>query len=208
MLGVWYLEAKFSVIVLKLSLNMFRGSFIHQLDSKGRVSLPSLFRQVLVKDRSRLSAEDSEISNKSKKRGFYDEGPFLPDGEVSTKQEELDVCVLTNFICDGARCLEGYTLSEWEKFEAKLTARSRFDPQLKKLENYYLARAVECQVDGNGRIGIPVHLRDYAGLEKEVVFAGSLHGFRVWDKRVWEIIFREAETALLENPSLFMDVDL
>ncbi len=55
---------------------------------------------------------------------------------------------------------------------------------------------------------LPPYLREYAGFEKEVVFTPSLHGFRLWDKRVWELVFREAEALLLEDPALFADVDL
>ncbi|MFN8389298.1 MAG: division/cell wall cluster transcriptional repressor MraZ [Bdellovibrionota bacterium] len=115
--------------------------------------------------------------------------------------------VLTNFISDGARCLEGFALGAWKAFERKLSERSRFDPQVRKLENFYLARAAICPLDGSGRVNVPAYLRTYAGLEKEVVFTSSSHGFRVWDRRVWELVFQEAESALLENPALFLDVD-
>lgn len=121
--------------------------------------------------------------------------------------EESTSVVLTNFVCDGARCLDGFTLPHWEKFEEKLRQRSQFDPKVRKLENYYLARAAECSVDGNGRIHIPQHLRSYASLEREVIFASTLQGFRIWERRVWDLVFREAEQALLDNPGLFVDVD-
>ena len=123
-----------------------------------------------------------------------------------TERSESSI-VLTNFVSDGARCLEGYSLETWRKLEAKLAARSRFDPQVRKLENYYLARAAICPLDGSGRMNVPAHLRSYAGLDKEVAFTSSTHGFRLWDRRVWELVFQEAETALLENPALFLDVD-
>ena len=115
--------------------------------------------------------------------------------------------VVTNSICDGVRCLEGFLLVEWSRFEERLRSRSRFDPQLQKLENFYLSRAAVCGLDGSGRILVPQYLRTYATLEKEVVFTSSLYGFRIWDRRVWELVFREAEAALLENPELFRDVD-
>ena len=115
--------------------------------------------------------------------------------------------VLTNFVCDGARCLDGFSSSAWREFESRLAARSRFDPQLRKLENFYVARAALCPVDTSGRINIPNHLRNYAGLEREVTFTASMHGFRIWDSRVWDLVFREAESALLEDPALFVDVD-
>ena len=119
----------------------------------------------------------------------------------------VSTLVLTNFVCDGARCLEAFPFDVWCSFEEKLAKRSRFDPQLRKLENFYLARAVECAIDGSGRITIPQNLRSYCGLDRDAVFTAALDVFRIWDKRVWELVFREAETALLENPALFADVD-
>ena len=148
----------------------FPGTYFHNLDDKGRVSVPSAFR-------SQLSADSR------------------------------NTLVLTNYVSDGTRCLDGYSLAAWRSFLAKLAARSRFDPQVRKLENFYLARAALCPIDASGRINIPSYLRHYAGLEKETVFVSSLHGFRLWDRRVWELIFSEAETALVENPALFLDVD-
>jgi MraZ protein len=116
--------------------------------------------------------------------------------------------VITNYISDGARCIEGFGLLAWQAFEQKLRQRSRFDPKIQKLENFYLSRASECPLDGSGRILVPTHLRAYAGLERDVTFTASVHGFRMWDKRVWEVIFNAAEAALMADPSLFAEVDL
>lgn len=116
--------------------------------------------------------------------------------------------VLTNYISDGARCIEAFPGSSWLKFENKLRKQSRFDSKLQKLENFYLSRSAQCSMDSAGRILIPNHLKNYAGLEKEAVFTASIHGFRIWEPKVWEIIFSEAETMLLENPDIFKDIDL
>jgi MraZ protein len=116
--------------------------------------------------------------------------------------------VLTNYISEGSRCIEGFALHAWEDFESRLREKSRFSSKLQRLENFYLSRASECAVDGNGRMLVPTYLRSYAGLEREVVFTASIHGFRMWDKRVWDVIFAASEQALLENPDLFADVDI
>lgn len=116
--------------------------------------------------------------------------------------------VLTNYVSEGARCLEGFGLKAWADFEQKLRAKSRFSPKLQKLENFYLSRAAECSIDTSGRILLPAYLRTYAGIEREVTFTSSIHGFRVWDKRVWDLIFSAAEQALLNNPEIFSDVDI
>lgn len=149
----------------------FLGNYTHALDDKGRVSLPSEFRDILQK----------------------------------TQSESV---VLTNYISDGARCLEGFSLGAWQDFEIKLREKSRFSSKLQKLENFYLSRATRCPLDSSGRILIPSHLRTYASMEREVTFTSSIHGFRVWDKRIWEMIFSAAESALLQNPDIFSDIDL
>lgn len=121
-------------------------------------------------------------------------------------RRRANVLVVTNFVCDGSRCLEAFSLETWKALEARVAKRSRFDPQLQKFENFYLARAVECPVDGSGRITVPGPLRVYAELEREVVFAAVFDGFRLWNRSTWEMVFREAEQMLVENPALFVDL--
>lgn len=119
-----------------------------------------------------------------------------------------ETVVLTNYISEGSRCLEGFALSSWEDFEKRLKEKSRFSSKLQRLENFYLSRAAACPVDGSGRILIPTYLRSYAGLDKDTTFTSSIHGFRIWDTRVWSTIFDTTEQDLMENPELFADVDL
>ena len=126
---------------------------------------------------------------------------------VLGEQEKRGV-VLTNYISEGSRCIEGFSLGEWEDFESRLREKSRFSSKLQRLENFYLSRASECPIDSNGRILVPTYRRAEAGFDKEVVFTASIHGFRMWDKRVWDSIFAASEQALLENPDLFADVDI
>lgn len=116
--------------------------------------------------------------------------------------------VITNYISEGHRCLEGFALDAWIDFEGRLRAKSRFSSKLQRLENFYLSRASECPLDGSGRILIPTYLRTYAGVEREVTFTASIHGFRIWDRRVLDLIFAASESALLDNPDLFSDVDI
>lgn len=116
--------------------------------------------------------------------------------------------VITNYISDGSRCLEGFGLKAWQEFEARVRTKSRFNSKLQRLENFYLSRAAECPIDSAGRILIPTHLRSYASIEKEITFTSSIHGFRIWDKRVWDHTFAAAEQALLADPELFAEIDV
>lgn len=167
-----------------------------------------------VKDVPGFSREEKEVSSFSFRGNFNH--TLDAKGRVSLPAEfrrilndkKQNSIVLTNYISEGARCLEGFALSDWEKFEKNLRLKSRFNAKLQRLENFYLSRSAQCEIDSAGRILLPQHLRAYAGIEQELTFTSSIHGFRIWDSRVWEMVFSAAESALLENPDLFEDVDI
>jgi MraZ protein len=90
--------------------------------------------------------------------------------------------VLTNAL---DRCLNAYAMPKWLEFEGKLAALPRFDPAVQQLKRLYVSGAVECEIDDSGRILVPPTLRDYAGLEKDVLWAGNGDYAELWDKKTW-----------------------
>ena len=48
-----------------------------------------------------------------------------------------------------------------------------------------LARATECEIDKQGRFLIGSNLREFAGLEKEIVIIGVLDKIEIWSKDKW-----------------------
>jgi MraZ protein len=42
-------------------------------------------------------------------------------------------------------------------------------------------------------VTIPVHLRQYAGLDRDLVVIGASTRVEIWDKRAWEIYLAESE---------------
>ena len=114
-----------------------------------------------------------------------------------------DRLIVTKFILNSFRCLDVYPYAEWETLEQELTKKPRFDETFFKIESFYLANAQECQVDKQGRILLPPLLREYAGLDKDVMFAAALKKFRIWDKAVWTRFDSESEQQFSQNPNLF-----
>ncbi len=84
------------------------------------------------------------------------------------------------------RCINLYTLTEWEKVAATLTTGSVTRSKLRKLNRAIFATAFTLHIDGQGRIALPVPLREYAGIEDEVVIAGVNTNLELWDKEQWE----------------------
>lgn len=82
-------------------------------------------------------------------------------------------------------CLFVYSQTEWKNFEDKLRAFPLTNKDARALMRFFLAGAMECEVDKQGRFLITSVLRDFAGLEKEVVIIGVLTKIEIWSKDKW-----------------------
>lgn len=56
----------------------------------------------------------------------------------------------------------------------------------RKFARFFLAGASQVEVDKQGRILIPNVLRDFAGLEKDVVFLGVGNRIEIWSRQAWD----------------------
>ncbi len=84
------------------------------------------------------------------------------------------------------KCIVVYPLSEWEKLVADLTTGSVARSKLRRLNRAIFATAFSLNIDGQGRIALPVPLREHAGIEDEVVVAGANTYLELWNKEQWE----------------------
>ena len=121
---------------------MFMGEYNHTIDAKGRLIIPSKFR-------------DS-----------------LGDEFVVTKG--LDGCLFV------------YDNKEWSAFEEKLKSLPLTNKDARQFVRFFLAGATLAEVDKQGRILVPANLREFAGLEKEVVLVGVASRVEIWSKTRWE----------------------
>jgi len=84
------------------------------------------------------------------------------------------------------RCINVYPLSEWRKLATTLTTTSVTRSKMRKLNRAIFATAFSLSIDGQGRIALPSPLRQYAGIEDEVVIAGANTCLELWNKEQWE----------------------
>lgn len=82
-------------------------------------------------------------------------------------------------------CLFVYSRSSWEKVAAKLQDLSFAQADTRGFNRFILSGAAEVEVDSAGRILIPDHQKEFAGLKKSVVFAGVSDRVEVWDSQRW-----------------------
>lgn len=82
--------------------------------------------------------------------------------------------------------LSAYPVEEWRKLGEKVKGLMTLEPrQVHDCLRYLYSNAVECVIDGQGRILIPPHLREYARLTKEVAMIGFDKKFEMWDADHW-----------------------
>lgn len=121
---------------------MFMGEYNHNVDAKGRMIVPSKFREQL--------------------------------GDEFVVTKGLDGCLFV------------YPNDEWKNIEDKFRDVPLTSKNARKFSRFFFAGATTCEVDKQGRILIPAVLREYAGLEKEVVSVGVLKRIEIWDKDRWQ----------------------
>ncbi len=120
-----------------------------------------------------------------------------------------EILFVTNFRVGDARCLEARPYSEWVKLEARVASRSDLSAAAMEFyDNYYLPGAQECPIDKQGRLLVPPVLREYAGLVKEVVFAGGRGKFRIWEKSKWSTVHLAGEQRGVSDPGVLTELGL
>lgn len=76
-----------------------------------------------------------------------------------------------------------YPRDAWHQLEEKINA---LPSSQSALADVLFAYAAACEPDSQSRILIPQALREYAGLERDVVITGNGNRAKIWDKANWE----------------------
>lgn len=84
----------------------------------------------------------------------------------------------------GENCLFVYSLTEWQHMEEKIKALPF--TAATRLQRTFSSSASEVEPDKQGRIVIPANLREYGGLEKEIVVIGASTHCEIWSAQAWK----------------------
>lgn len=91
------------------------------------------------------------------------------------------------------KCLFVYPMKVWEKLADKLGAIPVGEAATRSFVRLMLAGAVDVEVDKQGRVLVPDYLKEYAGLDKNVVIAGLYDRLEIWDEEKWNEYKKGAE---------------
>jgi len=83
-------------------------------------------------------------------------------------------------------CLEGFDFGTMEELSSRLDHFDLFSNQQDDLATSIFSEAMQCPFDGEGRVGIPQNLLDYAHLDDTAVFVGLGRKFQIWNHSEFE----------------------
>jgi MraZ protein len=91
------------------------------------------------------------------------------------------------------KCILVYTPVQWKILAENLTTGPVLSSKMRKLSRALFATAFHLNLDGQGRIALPMPLRQYAGITSDVVIAGANIYLEIWDKQAWELEKAESQ---------------
>lgn len=108
---------------------------------------------------------------------------------VPAKQRE---CLVS--LCEGRivmtahtedRCVLVYPESEWDVIRPKIEALPTFNKHALRAQRLLIGYATSLELDANGRVLVPPTLRDYAGLDKNLMLVGLGKKLELWSETNW-----------------------
>jgi MraZ protein len=98
-------------------------------------------------------------------------------------------------------CLAVYTKQEFERVSEEIVERLRSGEHDLDAARVFFADAREVTPDRQGRVAVPLSLREYAGLTREAMVTGMLTRIEIWDAGAWRDRKAAGRTSLHEAGS-------
>ena len=96
------------------------------------------------------------------------------------------------------RCLFVFPMAEFSRVAEQLRAAPMTHKAARAYSRVFFASAHDEVPDRQGRITIPSHLREYAGLDRDCVVIGASTRVEIWDRQAWDNYLAESEEAFAE----------
>jgi MraZ protein len=98
-------------------------------------------------------------------------------------------------------CLALWTPGEFERQMAVMQERAESGRSDRNRARLWASTSHEVEIDRQGRMAIPAHLREFAGLESDVLVHGAIDRVELWSPPAWaERVQPEASWLLGDDP--------
>ena len=82
-------------------------------------------------------------------------------------------------------CLFVYPLIQWRTLEEKIKELPTSQGDTRAFVRMFFSGAVEAELDKQGRVILPQHLREHARIDRDVYVIGVSTKVEIWAKEVW-----------------------
>lgn len=93
------------------------------------------------------------------------------------------------------KCLSLYPTQSWQPLYDKISTLNDFDPKVREFRRYFLNGATIVEPDTAGRLLLPQNLKEYAGLEKDIVLVAAVNKLEIWDSAQYKKFFESYSPA-------------
>src|SRR4030042_935472 len=91
-------------------------------------------------------------------------------------------------------CLVLVSYKTWQNLLKRLTGKVELVTEpIRDIDRFILGSAFEIRLDGQGRFVLPEVLREYSGIDDEVIFIGLGDRVEVWPSQKWKQIEGDLE---------------
>ncbi|MBL7084861.1 MAG: division/cell wall cluster transcriptional repressor MraZ [Candidatus Omnitrophica bacterium] len=93
------------------------------------------------------------------------------------------------------KCLFVFTEEEWKLQEQKFKSLSFTKVEARRFNRLYFSGACEIILDKQGRVLIPKYLKEYAGIDKQLVIVGVSNRMEIWSVKRWKEFYEKTQGA-------------
>jgi MraZ protein len=101
------------------------------------------------------------------------------------------------FVSQFDNCLGLWTEEGFAQVAERLTEKIREGLAPQNAMRAFSANAAEVKPDSQGRILLPQRLREFAGLDRDVVVIGAIDRVEIWDSSLWAEVSAQADESLI-----------
>ena len=101
------------------------------------------------------------------------------------------------FVSQFDNCLGVWTEEGFAQVAERLTEKIREGLAPQNAMRAFSANAAEVKPDSQGRILLPQRLREFAGLDRDVVVIGAIDRVEIWDSSRWGEVSAQADESLI-----------
>jgi len=133
----------------------------------------------------------------------------IPSGyrmEIQRRSEHAPI--VTTGITNANECLWLYPYEDWCELEERIVNLAPSNLDVQSYARYLISGAHECPIDGQGRMLLPLELRDHAKLERDVTIAGAGKHIEMWNAEQYAEDRAKTHARLPEIASLVAKLEL